>query len=103
MGVVNHLALCTTITSNIFQRCMVADLIGYFLWPVSNYIEKITKVEYSRYLIVVVKGIPVRVTDDPDKVKHQCKRYGHHVACNIKDRNIQSDGSRLVILLEDTN
>ena len=44
------------------------------------------------------------VSDNPDKVKYQCKRYGHHIACNIKDRylNIRSSGSRLMIPLVDT-
>ena len=41
VGVVNHLALGRTITSNIFETCMVADLIGFFLRPVSDYIDKI--------------------------------------------------------------
>ena len=39
--VINHLALGTTLTANIFQTCMVADLIGCFLRQVSEYIDKI--------------------------------------------------------------
>ena len=43
VGVFNHLALNTTITPNIFQICMISDLIGCFLGPVSNYIDRIKK------------------------------------------------------------
>ena len=53
--------------SNIVQKCMVADLIGCFLWPVSNYIDKITKVDHFSYLIIVGDGIPMGITNDPNK------------------------------------
>ena len=75
-----------------------------FSWASKQLHRQDKKVDHSRYLIVVVNGKPMGVTDDPDKVKHQCKRYGHHITGNIKDRylNISSDGSRLVIPLVDT-
>ena len=76
IGVVNHSALGTTITPNIFQTCIIADLKGCFLRPVSN----------------------------PEKVKHQCKWYGHRIAYNIKDQylNIRSDCIRLAKRLVNT-
>ena len=43
VGVVNHLALGTTITSNNFQTFMVADLIGCFFSPASDYIDMMKK------------------------------------------------------------
>lgn len=103
VGVVNHLALGATLTSSIFLTCMVTDLINSYLLPLEFYIDKLKKRYHGEYLIVVVNGKPVGITNTPELIIQKCKHYDHHVAVTKKGRYlyIRSDGSRLVIPLVD--